>query len=150
MPRVYSRMLMCISLKRWALIEEIYNTSSEAQVIVATVFVKSGHELASSRCLFVSVSQLTVCLSEDDSKISQIRISVPNLSYFCLSWAKGCFCSPLYHVCSCIYSCPSIWKAGNIKALCWSNVFLINLHGDTRFNSNWFSDCVHDWVVYYL
>lgn len=37
-------MLMYISLKRLALIEEIYDTSSEAQVIAATVFVKLGHE----------------------------------------------------------------------------------------------------------
>lgn len=59
-------MLMCIFLKRLALVEEICNTSSEAQVI-ATVFVKLGHDRASRSRVFVSVRQLSVCLSEDDS-----------------------------------------------------------------------------------
>lgn len=44
MPGICSRMVMYISLKRLALVEEIYNASSEGQVIVATVFVKLGHE----------------------------------------------------------------------------------------------------------
>lgn len=150
MARIYNRMLMYISLKRLALVEEIYNASSEVQVMVATLFVKLGHEWASSSCVFVSVRQLTVYLLEDDSfKISHIRTSVPH--FIILFASPGLkVASALYHVCSCIWSCPTIWKTGNTEALCWGNIFLIKLHGDTTFNSNWFSDTVLDWVVYYL
>lgn len=143
-------MLMYISLKRLALVEEIYTTSSEAEVIVATVFVKLGHEWASRSCVFVSVRQLTVCLLEDDSfKISHIRISVPNSIIFFAFLGQKVASAAHYTVCSCIHSCP-IWKTGNTKALCWSNIFLIKLYGDNRLNSNWFSDCVLGWVVYYF
>lgn len=50
-PRIYSGMLMYALLKRQALVEEIHNTASEAQIIVNTVFVKLEHELAVALCL---------------------------------------------------------------------------------------------------
>lgn len=44
-------MLMYTLLKRLALVEEIHNTASEAQIIVNTVFVKLERELAVALCL---------------------------------------------------------------------------------------------------
>lgn len=152
-PRIYSGMLMYALLKRQALVEEIHNTASEAQIIVNTVC--EIRTWASSSSVFVSVRQFTVCLSEDDSSsISQIRISVSNFIMFLPFLGNRLLLQSTVPRSASVFIPVLQYGSQKTASLCAvvsdGGISLTNLNGDTRFNLKRFSDCVRDWVVYDL